>query len=766
METDIQKILAQMTLEEKADLCCGLDFWHTKGNGRLNIPSVTMSDGPHGLRLQTGEADHLGIHQSAKAVCFPSAAGTASSFNRDLLLQLGRSLGEEAQAADVQFVLGPAVNIKRSPLCGRNFEYFSEDPYLAGELAASYIEGVQSQGVGATVKHFAANNQETSRYAVSADISERALREIYLTAFEIAVKKSQPWALMSSYNRINGRYVEEMPELLTDILRSEWGFEGFVTSDWYAVDDRVASLNAGQDLEMPGGCTHNSRKIIGAVRSGRLEERVLDRAAERLLRAVFRVSEQHKHGAGFSVEEHRRRAYRMALESMVLLKNENGLLPLRQGGRAAFLGEFAKQPRFQGGGSSHVHPEKVTSAWEAAAGMADLTFAQGFRSDSGGCDESLLREAEETAKAADAAVIFAGLPERSESEGRDRQTLDLPEQQNRLIARVTAVQPNTVVVLHNGSPVTMPWLPQVKAVLESYLGGEAVGLAQADLLFGKENPSGRLAETFPLCLQHTPCYLNFPGCDGRADYAEGVFVGYRYYAAKNMPVLFPFGFGLSYTTFEYGSLRLSDSSLSGGRTLQVKCRVKNTGGMAGREVVQLYVCPHTGGVPRPPLELKGFAKVELRPGEEKEVGFSLPPRAFAYYDGQSRGWYVESGRYTVMIGRSSAEPVLWQDVVWQTPPRNGFRATRNSLLKDLLADPVTRPVLESESKEVRAMLAEAEAGPASGEEEQPDFDPGVIRSMILETPLRNLRKENAPADEEAIGRLIEKLNEALEKSGR
>ena len=766
MQKDIQKILAQMTLEEKAELCSGFDFWHTKSCERLGIPPVVMSDGPHGLRRQTGPADHLGIHRSTAAVCFPSAAGTACSFNRGLLRELGRSLGEEAQAENVQILLGPAVNIKRSPLCGRNFEYFSEDPYLSGELAAGYIEGVQSQGVGTSIKHFAANSQETSRLAVSANMSERTLREIYLPAFETAVKKAQPWTLMSSYNRINGRYVEETPELLTGILRGEWGFEGAVMSDWFAVDDRVASLKAGQDLEMPGGITHNTRRILGAVKSGELEESVLDRAAERLLRVIFRVTEQRRQDAAFSVEEHHRRAYRIALESMVLLKNESGILPLKQGGKVVFIGEFAKNPRFQGGGSSHVFPAKVTSAWEAAAGVADLTFAQGYRSGVGGDGERLLREAAEAARNADTAVVFAGLPDAYESEGRDRAGLDLPEAQNRLISAVAAALPNTVVVLHNGSPVTMPGLPQGTAVLESYLGGEAVGLAQADLLFGRENPSGRLAETFPLCVQHTPCYLNFPGFDHSADYAEGVFVGYRYYSTKNLPVLFPFGFGLSYTTFEYSGLALSSSSLSGGQELRVTCRVRNTGSRAGRETVQLYICSHTGGVPRPSVELKGFDKVELQPGEEKEVAFFLPPRAFAYYDEQIRGWYVESGRYTVMIGHSSAEPVLQQDVFWRTPPRRGFRVTENTLLKDLVAHPVTRPVLEGAVESVKTLLAGAPIAEAPADEGGEDFDPGVRRDMMLETPLRNMREEEKPVDEEAIGRLIAELNEALERSER
>jgi beta-glucosidase len=763
MEKDAAKIRAEMTLEEKADFCSGLDFWHTKGIARLGIPPVAVSDGPHGLR-QTGKQDALGQSGSTGAVCFPSAAGTACSFNRELLREIGVSLGEEAQAEDVRILLGPAVNIKRSPLGGRDFEYFSEDPYLTGELAASYIGGVQSQGVGACVKHFAANSQETSRLSVSADMSQRTLREIYLPAFETAVKRSKPWTLMSSYNRINGRYVQETPELLTAILRGEWGFDGLVMSDWSACDDRVASMKAGQDLEMPGGITHNSHRILEAVRSGRLPERVLDLAVERILRVVIRVLEQHRPGAAYSREEHHRRAYRAALESMVLLKNEGGLLPLREGSRVAFLGEFAKHPRFQGGGSSHVHPSKVDSAWKAAAGMAELTFAQGYRTGRGADETALIAEAAEAARSAETAVIFAGLPETYESEGRDRAGIALPEDQNRLIAAVAAAQPNTVVVLHNGSPVAMPWLPQVKAVLESYLGGEAVGLAQADLLFGRENPCGKLAETFPLRLEHTPCYLNFPGFDGSADYAEGVFVGYRYYVSKHLPVLFPFGYGLSYTTFEYGGLTLSSAELSGEQELRVTVRVKNTGGRAGREIVQLYVCPRTGGIPRPSVELKGFEQVELQPGEEKEVTFLLPPRAFAFYDERNHGWHVESGRYTVMIGRSSAEPALRQDVFWRTPTRKGFRVTRNTLLKELAAHPVTCGIAAEELEPLRNVLSGKPPERGSTEEGELDFDPGVIRDMILETPLRNVRGADGMADEETIGRLIEKLNLALEQS--
>ena len=513
---------------------------------------------------------------SIDAVCFPSAVGMASSFHPDALAKLGETLGEECQAEDVSILLGPGVNMKRSPLCGRNFEYFSEDPYLTGKLAASYVRGVQSKGVGTSVKHFAANNQEYRRMSISAVVDERALREIYLAAFEMVVKEAKPWTLMCSYNRINGVYSSENEWLLNRVLRKEWGFEGFVMTDWGASNYRVLGVGSGCDLEMPSSGERNTQRIIRAVRSGKLHESRLDLCVRRILEASQRYLDG-KRSAIFDREQDHEIARELAREAMVLLKNENNVLPLKEGAKVAFLGEFAKQPRYQGGGSSHIHAHRVTSAWEAAQGKAQLTFAPGYLLDNEEVDTALLRQAAQTAKDADVAVVFIGLTDRMESEGYDRKHLNLPNSHNELVKAVAKVQKNTVVVLHNGSPVLMPWLGDVQGVLEAYLGGEAAGEAVADLLFGEANPSGKLPETFPLSLEDTPCAAYFPGNQLTVEYRESIYIGYRYYDKADKDVLFPFGFGLSYTQFAYSGLKLSRKKLGEGDTLVVSFRVKRYG---------------------------------------------------------------------------------------------------------------------------------------------------------------------------------------------
>lgn len=651
---NIKELIQQMTLEEKIDMCSGVDFWHLKGIERLGIPSVMVSDGPHGLRKQADKSDNLGLNDSIQAVCFPTAAGTASSFNRGLLRRLGETLGEECQAEQVAILLGPAVNIKRSPLCGRNFEYFSEDPYLAGEMAASYISGVQSKYVGTSIKHFAANNQERRRMTVSAVADERTLREIYFPAFEAAVKKAQPWTVMCSYNRINGVYSSENAWLLDQVLRKDWGFQGFVMTDWGAANDRVEGIKAGLELEMPASGGVNSARIRKGIREGRISEAEIDRAVERILEIVFRYAEHRDEKVVFDRAADHEKAHQAALETMVLLKNE-GALPLRKDQKIAFIGGFAEKPRYQGGGSSHINAYHVTSALEAVQGKADVTYAKGFDTEGDVLDEALLRGAVAAAKEAQAAVIFAGLPESFESEGFDRRHLNLPRCQNRVIEAVCRAQPNTVVVLHNGSPVLMPWLGQANAVLEAYLGGEAVGEAQIDLLFGDANPCAKLAETFPLSLEDTPCANYFPGGPLTVEYRESIYVGYRYYDKAEKAVLFPFGHGLSYTQFTYSGLKLSKTRFKAENGLTLSFRVRNTGGRDGAEIAQVYVADVESSAFKAPKELKGFEKVFLKAGEEKTVEITLDERAFAYYDTAQQAWRVESGKYQILVGASSRD---------------------------------------------------------------------------------------------------------------
>lgn len=683
---DIKKIISQMTLEEKASMCSGSDFWHTRGVERLGVPAVMVTDGPCGLRKQAGESDHLGLNDSVKAISYPTGSCVACSFDRDLIRKSGEALGEECQAEDVAVLLGPAVNIKRSPLCGRNFEYFSEDPYLAGELSAAYIKGVQSKHIGTSLKHFAANSQEHRRMTSSSEVDERTLREIYLPAFEKSVKESQPWTVMCSYNRVNGEFASENHRLLTEILRDEWGFEGAVVSDWGAVNDRVKGVPAGLDLEMPGPGTANTKKLIEAVKNGTLAETELDTAVERVLQMVDNYLSHRAPDTKFDYERDHEKARQMAAESLVLLKNEDDILPLPKEKKIAFIGKFAELPRFQGGGSSHVNSYKVTGALEAAEGL-DITYAQGYSLDSVEPDQTLISEAAETAKAADCAVLFIGLPEALESEGFDRKDMRLPACQEKLVEEVAKVQKNTVVVVHCGGAVEMPWINSAKAVIYAYLGGEAVGSATVDILFGDVNPSGKLAETFPLRLEDNPSYLYYFGEGDRTEYREGIFVGYRYYDKKALPVLFPFGYGLSYTQFAYSDLKLDKAEMKDTDTLHVSVKVKNTGSRAGKEIVQLYVQDDESSVIRPVQELKGFEKVTLAPGEEKTVEFVLEKRAFAYYNTELADWHVETGDFTVLIGKSSRDIQLSGKVRVEStvPVKKVF--TMNSTLGDIMADP-------------------------------------------------------------------------------
>lgn len=687
MERNLKELISEMTLEEKAGMCSGFDFWYLKSVDRLGIPKVMVSDGPHGLRKQDEKGDHLGLNGSIQAVCFPPACLSACSFDRELMTEFGEVIGKEAQANDVSVILGPAVNIKRSPLCGRNFEYYSEDPYLAGETAAAFINGVQSQHVGTSIKHFAANNQEFNRMSNSSEVDERTLREIYFPAFETAVKKSQPYTVMCSYNRINGTYASEDPWLLTEVLRDEWGFEGYVVSDWGAVNDRILALKAGLELEMPSSGGVTDREIIQAVQDGSLEEAVLDRAVERILRISFLYLD-NKREQPFTLEADHDFARRLAEQSMVLLKNEE-VLPLGEKEKVAFIGGFAKTPRFQGGGSSHINSFRVSSALEAVSHMAkaseNVTYAEGFSVEQDVYDEALAAEAIEAARRADKAVVFAGLPESFESESYDRSHMRLPDCQNRLIAEIIKVQPNTVVVLHNGSPVEMPWLSDVKGLMEAYLGGQAVGEAEVNLLYGKVNPSGKLAETIPCRLADNPSYLTF-GDSEKTVYSEGVFVGYRYYDAREMQVAFPFGYGLSYTTFAYSNLRLDRQEITDQETLTVSVDITNTGNVAGKEVVQLYIRDNTRACRRPDKELKGYEKVTLEPGETKTVTMTLDHRSFVWYNTDLKDWYAASGKYDVMVGTSSRQICLSASVQINSSIRLPLKLDLNTTLAELSAD--------------------------------------------------------------------------------
>ena len=760
MKRDVKGIIREMTLEEKAGMCSGKDFWHLKGVERLGIPEVMVSDGPHGLRKQAAEADHLGLNESIKAVCFPTACATACSFDRDLLEAMGERIGDECQAEDLSVILGPAVNIKRSPLCGRNFEYFSEDPYLASQMAAAHIKGVQSKNVGTSIKHFAANNQEHRRMSCSSEVDERTLREIYLAAFETAIKEAKPDTVMCSYNRINGELASENHWLLTEVLRDEWGFDGYVMSDWGAVNDRVKGLKAGLELEMPASGGTTDKEIVEAVKNGELDEAVLDRAVERILNIVFKFADNRQEGK-FDKEEDHKLAAKIEAESMVLLKNE-GVLPLpTQGKKIAFIGKFAEAPRFQGGGSSHINSFKITGALEAVKEVAQVTYAQGYDIKEDVIDQDMLNQAVESAKEADVAVIFAGLPDAFESEGYDRSHMRMPECQNALISEVAKVQENVVVVLHNGSPVEMPWADEVKGILEAYLGGQAVGQAEVDVLFGKVNPCGKLAETIPYKLADNPSYLNFPGDGQTVEYNEGVFVGYRYYDTKEMPVRYPFGYGLSYTTFEYSDLQLSADKIKDTDTLKVTLKVKNTGDRAGKEIVQLYVADKTGAACRPVKELKNFVKVELQPQEEKTVEMELDKRSFAWYNTQIHDWYAASGEYEILAAASSRDIRLKKTVYVESTTELPIHVHMNTTIGELLENPRTKAVIEG----MTDSLIQHMGGSSGDEEEESAASEAISKEMSLKmmenSPLRTLRSFMGMSTGE-IQELIVKLQAAAD----
>ncbi|MBR6779846.1 MAG: glycoside hydrolase family 3 C-terminal domain-containing protein [Clostridia bacterium] len=649
-------IISTMTPEEKASLCSGKDFWHFQALRKFGIEAINVTDGPHGLRKQkTKKESGTDMLQGIPAVCFPTASATSCSWDPELIERMGVALGEECNAEGVSVLLGPGNNIKRNPLCGRNFEYFSEDPLLAGEMAAAWIKGVQSQGVGASLKHFAANNQEARRMTVDSVVDERTLREIYLAGFETAVKKGKPWTVMNAYNRLNGTYCAENKWLLTDVLRDDWGFGGIVITDWGAENEIVDGLKAGQNIEMPSSDGLAAAKIVDALIDGTLDEATLDARVDEILDILFK-GQKTKAAVPYDKTAHHALAREVATGSMVLLKNEDGILPLSKNKTVAVIGEMAKSPRYQGAGSSLINPTQLDSVFDELL-RQDIGFlyAQGYDKSTDKTDMALIREAVDTAKRCETVLLFIGLTDEFESEGFDRSHLDLPQSHINLLTAVSKANPNVVVVLAGGAPIRMQWIDSCKAVLHTFLPGQAGAGAAVDLLFGNANPSGKLSETYLLKLEDTPSYNNFPGSPVTVEYREGLYVGYRYFDKVGKDVLFPFGHGLSYTTFEYSGLKLSKKNIKDTDTLKVTFKVKNTGDRAGAEVAQVYVSDTESTVYRPVKELKGFKKIFLEPGEEKTVTVELDKRAFAFWNTAIGDWYVESGAFDILVGASSRD---------------------------------------------------------------------------------------------------------------
>ncbi|HYO02182.1 MAG TPA: glycoside hydrolase family 3 C-terminal domain-containing protein [Mycobacterium sp.] len=707
----VESTIAELTLEEKASLLSGADFWHTTPIERLGIPAIMLTDGPHGLRKQRKGGDHLGLGDSVPATCFPPAVGLGCSWDAELVQRVGEAVGAEAAAENVAVVLGPGVNIKRSPLCGRNFEYFSEDPVVSGVLGAAMVRGLQSTGVGASLKHFAANNQEHDRMRVSADVDPRPLREIYLRAFQRVVEDSHPWTVMCSYNRINGVYASEDPWLLTTVLREEWGFEGLVVSDWGAVNDRVSALAAGLDLEMPGANGATDAQVAAAVADGSLEQRLVDDAAGRVLRLV-RAAQA---GVGsvpepVDVDDHHALAREAAGRSIVLLKNEGDVLPLSKDANIAVVGAFAAEPRYQGAGSSMIKPTRLDNALDEIRSIATgtVTYAAGFSTAAEVSAAELARlrgDAVGVAADADAVVLFLGLPARMESEGYDRDDIDLPAQQLSLLDAVLGANPNTVVVLSNGGVVTLPFAAKVPALVEGWLLGQAGGGAIADVVFGIVNPSGKLTETVPLRLADTPAHQNFPGESSHVRYGEGLFVGYRWYDARDLDVAYPFGHGLSYTTFEYGE---AAAAVNADGDVDVRVSVANVGSVAGREVVQVYTSLPDGRAQRPPRELKAFASVALDAGEVRDVVLTIRRKDLAHWDIRTDSWVVEGGTYTVDVAASSRDIRSTARIQVDGDPVV-VPLTRASSIVEVMAHPVAGPILQAA---VASMMGDADGAGA------------------------------------------------------
>lgn len=653
-----KELIGKMTLNEKASLCVGKGLWYTNEIERLNIPSIMMADGPNGLRIELkNHRRELEFPESKVAICFPTESTMANSWDKNLVYDMGKAIGNEAAVEGVNILLGPGVNIKRSPLCGRNFEYFSEDPYLAGTLGVNYVKGVQENGVGVCVKHFAANNQEYNRRLINVVIDERTLREIYLKAFKMIIEEAKPISIMSAYNKINGTFCSDNYNLITNILYKELGFNGIVVTDWSAEDDRVKGIKAGTAIEMPESRANIREQIIEAVKTGNLDEDVLDNVIDKILITIFELIKENE-SKTYSQEEDHNLALKIAEDSIVLLKNEDKILPIKNK-KIGIIGDFAVTPRYQGAGSSRVKPYKLENAYNCFKELGyNIEYAKGYERGISDNNEKLLKEAIEIAKNNDIVVIFAGLTELEEAEGLDRNSLDMPECQNRLINEISKVNNNVIVALSNGAPITMPWKDKVKGIITGYLGGEAGGKAIVNCLVGKVNPSGKLAETYPIKLEDTPCYNNFPGSDIVVEYKEAIYVGYRYYDKVNKEVLFPFGYGLSYTEFQYSDLKVSQDNTN----IELSFKIKNVGDVKGKEISQIYVEFLEKNRFRPVKELKAYEKVTLEAGEEKEVKICLDKKAFEYYDVNLKDWCVENGKYNILIGKSSRDIVLKETV--------------------------------------------------------------------------------------------------------
>ncbi len=728
MNDKINALISEMTLEEKANILSGKDFWHTEAVNRLGIPEIMVADGPAGLRKQE---TINGALTTVPCTCFPSESLLACSWDIDLMEGFGKAMGEEAAFEGVNIILGPGCNIKRSPVCGRNFEYLSEDPYLSGVMAGHIIKGIQSKGVGTSLKHYIANNQEHRRLSVNAVIDEQALREIYLKSFEYAVKIGKPWTVMCSYNRVNNGYVCESKNLLTDILRNEWGFEGVVVSDWGAVNDRVECLKAGLDLEMPSSGMVNTQKIIDAVNEGKLEIKTVNRSVERLLDLVFKAVEQKTVNISGDIKDiNHKRAKEIASECIVLLKNEQNALPLSNDEDIAFFGMLAKHSRFEGGGSSHVIPTRLESAYDEMCKLLkrEIPFAPGYDLNSDIPDEKLINEAIKIALGAQKAVIFAGLPESYESEGYDRKHMDMPASHICLINEICKVNRNVIVVLSNGAPVAMPWIENTRAVLEGYLWGQAGAGAVCELLLGIKSPCGKLAESFPVALEHNPSYLNFPGEEDEVYYRESVFIGYRYYGVKKIKPLFCFGHGLSYTSFEYSALRLESTIFDAGEDILLNFKVKNSGHRQGKEIYQIYIRNAKGDDNKKIKELKQFGKLELLAGEEKEVSVKIEGSSFLHFCTKRQAFTVEKGEFEILIGASSEDIRLNALVRINSADKVKKVYHRNSTIGDIKENPAGKILF----KELEEQYPEAFEMIFNGmEDDGSDFRDKMIHYTVL-----------------------------------
>ena len=755
LSSKIEQLVSKMTLEEKALLTSGRDAWSTQPIERLDIPYIWMADGPHGLR-RAPTTDTWGYGNQAPATCFPTASALSASWDMELLQEVGAALGVESNALGVDLLLGPGINIKRSPLAGRNFEYFSEDPILSGKLGAAYINGVQSQGVGATAKHYVANNVETKRMWANSNVDERTLNEIYMTPFEIAVKEAQPWSVMACYNRVQGIYGTESLRLLTDKLKNEWGFKGFVVSDWDAVVDRVQGIRAGMHLEMPGKSARITNKmVVDAVKNNELDEQQLDSIVKDLLRIVFMGQNVNDKHGDQKIDQHHQLARKVAAEAITLLKNTEKLLPVDASKykKIAVLGEFAVNPRYQGNGSSQVKPTKLDKFIDIIRQEygqdIEIEYSAGY-SLANDDDLSLVDQAVAVAADADLALVMAGLPLSYESEGIDRTHIDLPPSHNKLISAVAKAQPNTAVILTNGSAIAMPWVDQVSAILETWLGGQAGAGAIVDAVFGKVNPSGKLAETFPVRLEDSPAYLNFPGEDGQVIYGERMFVGYRYYDKRNIEPLFPFGHGLSYTEFGYSDLKLSDTELTDKDKLEVSLTVTNTGKVKGKEVIQLYVADKESTVQRPVKELKAFDKIELEAGESKSVNFNLNKRDFSYYSKVYDRWLAESGEFQILVGSSSRDIRLKGNLNLNNTEKLNYTMTMFSFFSEFWSNPQLKPLLiEFMPNWIKAMT------PAGKPIEEAKIEDFLQQQPLIKFPYFT----GGEVDEQKIKAFVEQINQ-------